>query len=186
MGLDITAYSRLKLSPLDVYQLMEDDDEWSPWDEGLIQGAAYARFANSTRGLQGHDQPTPNDPNWIGTCWYVETAATETHDFRAGSYGGYGMWRNDLATFSLTMLRAGITDGLVPIDEHLRVPFIELTYFADNEGCIGPEAAADLLKDFRQFETVYKSNHDADDIESYGDWMRACELAADGGLIQFH
>jgi hypothetical protein len=63
-------------------------------------------------------------------------------------------------------------------------PFYELIWFADNEGCIGPDAAKDLLADFREHEAAYvpPSGWTA---ATYQDWTRAFELAADGGLVRF-
>jgi hypothetical protein len=93
---------------------------------------------------------------------------------RAGSYSGYNAWRADLQR---QFNPAVDEDG----------PFFELIYFADNEGCIGPEAAKDLLEDFRLHFERYMSGAHADYFTAkYQDWTRAFELAADGGLVDFH
>lgn len=72
-----------------------------------------------------------------------------------------------------------------------RAPFYELIWFADNEGVIAEVSAASLLSDFRQHEAEYAAAHLGTEggdyfVGKYADWMRACELAADGGLIDFH
>jgi hypothetical protein len=81
--------------------------------------------------------------------------------------------------------------GTVPGEPDPDKPFYELIWFADNEGTIGPEAAADLLVDFREHAEAYAdANRDVAKSqffrEKYAEWTRACELAANGGLIVFH
>ncbi len=116
-------------------------------------------------------------------CFEV-TEKTEEHGFPAGTYGGYNQWRKDLAN-RFNPYRG---DG-PPSPEG---PFYELIWFADNEGTICQLAAANLLIAFRQHEVEYRAAHQTGTyegdwfIEKYADWMRACELAADGGLIDFH
>lgn len=167
MGLDITAYSHLK--PLGLH---EDDCT----DYRHIHAYAYADFPLSFRGIP--ILSTRTVPSYDGETSFIEggcyekTDATRTHAFRAGSYGGYGQWRADLA--------AQFNAQSDPV-----LPFFELIFFADNEGCIGPEAAADLLQDFRSHVDLYKAEH-VWDQQKYADWTRACKLAADGGLIDFH
>ena len=93
-------------------------------------------------------------------------------DPRAGSYSGYSAWRDDL--------RRQFNPDTEP-DK----PFYELIWFADNEGTIGPEAAADLLADFLAHADAYTPAMEYF-RENYRDWTRAFELAADGGLVDFH
>lgn len=165
MGLDITAYSRLK--PVGQHTSL---DSWCE-DESHVTAFIYSDFPASFRGVTvtGTD-----DQFTYGGC-YAVTDGTETHGFRAGSYGGYNQWREDL--------RRQFNPSNDP-----GKPFYELIWFADNEGTIGPKAAADLLADFRQHASTYE--HRDDPIgwyrKSYDDWTRACKLAADGGLIEFH
>jgi hypothetical protein len=168
MGLDITAYSHLNPIGLhlDLGTWCEDDDH--------ILVMTYDAFPESYRGL-------PDLGRWrdfiVGGC-YAITPQTETHRFRAGSYGGYGAWRDDLRE---QFNPESDPDGA----------FYELIYFADNEGAIGPEAAADLLKDFEQYANAYAAAHSqgygGDQFrERYDDWTRAFRLAAHGGLVDFH
>lgn len=165
MGLDITAYSHLEPVGLHV-----DLGTWCE-DDNHVQVMTYDSFPQSYRGL-------PDLGRWldfiVGGC-YAITPQTETHRFRAGSYGGYGVWRDDLRE---QFNPESDPDG----------PFYELIWFADNEGAIGPEAAADLLKDFEQHADAYVTDgyvfgHSR---EKYADWTRAFRLAADSGLVDFH
>jgi hypothetical protein len=168
MGLDITAYSHLKPVGLHV-----EPGTWCE-DDTHIPVMTYDSFPQSYRGLPDHGR-------WrefiLGGCYQV-TAQTETHRFQAGSYTGYNRWREDLQN---RFNPARDPDG----------PFYELIWFADNEGDIGPEAAADLLKDFEQHADAYATAAPEGwegeyGREKYADWTRAFRLAADGGLVDFH
>jgi hypothetical protein len=171
MGLDITAYSRLEPAG-------KHTDNWCQ-DENHVQAYAYDTFPQSFRGIPVLATEPINGTGFIWGGCYAHTDDTETHQFRAGSYGGYNQWRADL--------QEQFNPGTDPDG-----PFYELIYFADNEGCIGPDAAKDLLADFREHAEQYNPGHESEGVwrercfEKYRDWTRAFELAADGGLVYFH
>lgn len=172
MGLDITAYSRLEL-------VGKHTDGWCE-DEDHVSAYAYDSFPASFRGIE----VVATDQNLLlGGC-YAVTPQTKTHRFRAGSYGGYNRWREDLAR-QFNPYRHDVDGGQPDPD----LPFYELIWFADNEGCIGELAAIELLTDFREHALAY-APPDTDYLghyrERYADWTRAFELAADGGLVDFH
>lgn len=174
MGLDITAYSNLR--HVGLHEKPIDDDAWEREYETHIHAFAYKGFETSFRGLPilGDDPGFGGPAEFIDGGCYEKTPETETFGFRAGSYRGYGQRRSLLA-------------NLFNPERRPELPFYELIYFADNEGTIGPEAAADLLTDFREHEAAYRAA--AADYHKYGfyaNFTRACELAADGGLIDFH
>lgn len=173
MGLDITAYSRLKHVGKHAIDPELNEDEPGPWCyyEGHVLAYAYDSFPASFAGIPVLGK---RDGFIEGGC-YVRTDATQTHPFRAGSYSGYGAWRSDLR------------EQFNP-EEDPDGPFFELIYFADNEGSIGPDAARELLRDFRLNANLYSVSelHPGWWRDKYDDWTRACELAADGGLIDFH
>lgn len=172
MGLDITAYSKLK--PVGKHAkdpaLNEGEpggvDDWCYYDNH-VQAMAYDEFPQSFRGIPVLGQYK----NFlVGGC-FATTPETKTYGFRAGSYGGYNAWRENLQQqFNPSRDPEG--------------PFYELIWFADNEGDIGPEAAKDLLADFEAHRAYYEPYYEGHD--PYDDWMKACELAADEGLIDFH
>ncbi len=66
-------------------------------------------------------------------------------------------------------------------------PFYELISFPDNEGAIGPEAAADLVVDFETYRETFRSqNHEGMYFnERYDYLLEALRLAAEGGLVMF-
>lgn len=181
MGLDITAYSHLKyVRPGEL-----TEEEMDTKHDEMIDVFAYAGFEHATRGLVNHNITTKrHNTTFIAESVYATTPETETHGFRAGSYSGFGAFRRDLADF------AGYPATEASEGKHADEPFYELVNFADNEGSIGPESAADLLADFRDHRDKFIAYHAADvygyAVELYDDWTRACELAADGGIIRFH
>lgn len=169
MGLNITAYSKLKAVGLDT-------SEGNPSCEidGHIEAYVYRGFEASFRGVPILDMQKLGSTEYTTGGCYEKTSETETFDFHAGSYSGYGARREWLADLFNPYRRPNL-------------PFYELIYFADNEGTIGPEAAADLLADFREHAEAYRAatidyHHE---YGFYANFTRACELAADGGLIVF-
>lgn len=166
MGLDICAYEKAELTP--PHKFGDDCDE-----AGHVYAYVLGGHERSLRGLEA------------GRCY--EVSGGDTLEFRAGSYSGYNEWRAWLSQQAL-----GVTPAVVWNDPPAYVdrPFYELIDFADNEGTIGPEAAADLAADFRdQRAAVFGEGEDAvtEDwlAEKYDLWQGAFEVAASGGLVQF-
>ncbi len=167
MGLDITAYRQLKPD-----LTAEVDDEGYPkdWHKHFQPGVSLGW----------------SEKEWPGRCPELSEGTiyshTESLDFRAGSYSGYNEWRSWLSRL------AGFRDA----NDYWKrsttaAPFYELIHFADNEGVIGAAAAAELAKDF----AAYRPNvdHASDDqwaVQLFHIWQAACEMAADGGAINFH
>ena len=183
MGLDITAYSHLSSvgNHTDGQWCYDEDSEG---DRQHIMAFAYDDFPRSFEGIPV--LATPRGYLW-GGC-YEPTAATKTHKFCAGSYTGYGHWRDDLARqFNPQGHHCGDSSGEPCTEPDPDKPFYRLIWFADNEGVIGPSAAASLLADFRAYATRYDPEHyPRHSLLRYADWMQACTLAAQGGLIVFH
>lgn len=166
MGLDITAYSHLK------HIGKHYNGEWCE-AENHIHAFAYDSFPQSFRGLPVIGEMAGHNYRFLDAGCYELTDATKTHGFPAGSYGGYHGWRQNLQEqFNPNRTPDG--------------PFFELIWFADNEGTIGPDAARDLLADFREHTDRYQPFFQIPDQDPYPDWTLACELAADNGLISFH
>lgn len=169
MGLDITVY---EFSVPTSHQSLCKQGipvEWCE-DPNHVRAWAYAGFEQSLSGLDA------------GRCYSIDVVGQNSMGFRAGSYGGYNNWRNQLCR---------VVNG-IPVstlwtnaDNHHDTPFFELINFADNEGCIGPLAAGQLYRDF--VDNRHKvTNEDSDFIQLYDTWTDACELAAGSGVIIFH
>lgn len=118
----------------------------------------------------------------------------EVGRFRAGSYGGYNVWRDELARlagYPETRYRSDYSDrDELRYDagawEATEGPFWELINFADNEGDIGAAVSAKLAKDFADFQSKADSWGDEYWRERYANWRKAFETAADGGFVIFH
>lgn len=171
MGLDITAYRKLAPAPQ-----AELDSDGSPVD--------WEKFH--------HFSPAVIDwteQNWPGHSGDVKPgvySAEETHGFRAGSYSGYNWWRDHLSQFAQGKPAKVLWEG------DISGPFAELIHFADNEGVIGPAVSAKLAKDFADFEPKaadYAATIGTEGkywLQSYQNWKRAFEMAADNGAVDFH
>lgn len=169
MGLDITTYSGLKR--------VEPQPEFEDTPDGMTRIFINPDFTERADGLQGG--------------YYTFDA---DDGFQAGSYGGYGDWREQLAEF------AGY-----PAVEHKSAwnksprllhaascwcgaigPFSELIHMADNEGTIGPITSAKLARDFADHQAKADEHHDLWFRQKYAEWRAAFELAANGGAVSFH
>lgn len=182
MGLDITAYRRLK--KLDV--LFNANEE--PVDPSTREPLDYH---NCTQ-LYVHD----DFPGRNGSIEHKGVYAFEqSHSFRAGSYSGYNAWRERLAKLAGYPMRPynryGVTtemrhDAAAWAGDCQGMPFVELVNFSDCEGTIGPEVSAKLAKDFADFDERAKEVQEEWFYDRYCEWRKAFEMAADGGAVRFH
>jgi hypothetical protein len=179
MGVDITAYSKLELTE------PHDPDDACYDDEPLhIEAFVYVAHRRSGDGLAGLDD---SYDGVLGGRHYAVTADTVELEICSISYSGYGYVRRELC-----WAVHGVEIEVMWGDESRRQdPFMDLLYFADNAGTIGPVAAARLARDFSD-ETLRQRFIAISDVPGFpaGDWWdrwrRGAELAADGGLIRFH
>lgn len=144
MGLDISAVS--KLEPIEVPEDIELwSDEWYDWEQEQ-DGPIYSvwgspNFREQSEGMED------------GT--YMSRDGEST-GFRAGSYSGYGTWRDWLAqaTMSGVLGKSGGAEQMWSSADSgdYGLPFMELINFSDAEGYIGPVASKKLYYDFRRYE----------------------------------
>jgi hypothetical protein len=166
MGLDITYYRNAKIptaEQLAALNFVPEDDRFDKADElGM-------RHPYINPDFPGRDEGLPQ------AYWLVADCAG---GFAAGSYSGYGRWRESLARLS------GWHRGSSG-------PFSEMINFADNEGVIGPVVSAKLAKDFAEWQDRAQdfAGRVGDDgwfMRKYAEWRKAFEAAADGGYVDFH
>lgn len=168
MGLDITAFRGLRV----VRERPKDDE--TGYEEGLVTFYPNPDFM----GREGEIQKN---------SWY---SSEDSFHFRAGSYGGYNQWREQLAKMAgypptehegysgkETLCSAACWNGATG-------PFSELINFSDCEGVIGADVSKKLAKDFAQFQTRAAAL-DPYFMEMYAMWKKAFEMAADGGAVNF-
>ncbi|WP_335956158.1 hypothetical protein [Acinetobacter guillouiae] len=176
MGLDITAYKKLKAFN---GQYNDGTDEVLNVETGLLVG------------WDDYFKPCINRN-------YVERATDVNEDqfytfedsigFRAGSYGGYNNWREQLAKLAGYPCLDGEGDRHLYSNGAWKAhngAFWELINFSDCEGVIGTEVSKKLLKDFIDFEESAKQVggyfH-----ELYNEWKTAFEYAGENGAVDFH
>jgi hypothetical protein len=171
MGLDISAYGRLKPAPhaeLDSDGYPKDWEKFTLIRDSLID-FTERDFTGRTKGLSaGVFEPE------------------QQHGFRAGSYIGYNQWRDHLARMAHGMSAEQVWSGGVESEA-----FLELINFSDCEGLIGPQVSAKLAQDFEDHEAkaeAYAETIEDGDwwIDRYRQWWRAFQMASDNGAVQFH
>jgi hypothetical protein len=187
MGLDITAYKGL--TKLDV--VFGADGE--PIDPTTRESLDY----------DSYDLRCYINPDYADRATGLEHKAVYKSEasmgFRAGSYGGYNAWREELARL------AGYP--AVPVDRYgtgnvqhradygawntTEGPFWELINFSDCEGVIGPVVAAKIAKDFAEWDERAKTHGDSVErgewfYPLYQTWQKAFEMAAQNGAVDFH
>lgn len=179
MGLDISGYSHIQVKGTSDYdEDLESSDINQEWINPDFPHAVSL------------DGETGNTIHW------VKTPETEYHGFRAGSYGGYGIWRATLAGIFL------LTDDLYTdqsqwnkVFDSEGKPFYELINFSDCEGTFYGPVCEKIYRDFvdnREIVAEIESNieYPAWDqdwfMNLYDDWTRVFELASQNGLVSFH
>ena len=161
MGLDALAYKAATL--LDPHEQTEDC-----WENHVLALIVDPSFHRSLRGLVAD------------RCYEVE-GVEAAHV--GNSYSGHSRFRDELSRVFL-----GVESRTVwgSPDRYADRPFFELIHFADNEGTIGPDAAADLAADFAEGRTLWQSRvSDEWLLHKYDEWAEVFATAADGGLVRF-
>lgn len=166
-GLDITAYDRLTLV---------DAKAASSTEPSHVVVLGKVDFPERFEGLKD------------GATYRFD----QSFDFRAGSYSGYGRWRNELAKLAGNPQTPFTFTGKTELRYDATVwdrksgPFWELIDFSDAEGVIGPVACKRVYQDFLRFDGAAARHPDAGFRESYADWKKAFAMCANGGAIVFH
>lgn len=179
MGLDISAFKQL--TKIDCVF----DAEGEPIHPETREALDYDFRAHVNPDFPGRNGSTEN---------LAIYRAGDSFGFRAGGYGGYNAWRNELA--KLAAYPAKPFDRYKTGDVQQRHdqgaweadsgPFWELINFSDCEGVIGAEVAAKLAKDFADHQEKADAHTDLRFLESYNEWRKAFEMAADNGAVDFH
>jgi hypothetical protein len=161
MGLDISAYQNLEFVK---GRDSATDDDWDNYISIYVNPDFPGRAGSLHSGF------------YNGQC---------VHSFRAGSYGGYNVWRERLSRLVLDVLPNAIWTNFKAFAGK---PFVELIHFSDCEGAIGPGVSAKLAGDFAAWEGEARDawGEDSYDFQKYMDWQRAFDLASLGGAVEFH
>lgn len=190
MGLDISVYGKAeRLAPQPEADAKGHYSDEIYESENLVHAFAYSSMEQSLRGLEPwQEKAWEGGERYFDAGWWKVTPTRDDFDFRAGSYSGYNSFREQLAQAALDVTPRAVWDRL---DFYRERPFFELINFADNEGTIGPLAAADLAQDFRdQRSIVLAAWHDVEEeswfTAKYDEWQRAFDVASGHGIVAFH
>ena len=182
MGLDIAAYRRA--TKLDV--IFDEDGE--PLDKTTLEYVDYDVRVYANPNFQGREEGVEDRAAY---------SAEDRMSFSAGSYMGYGAWREELAKmagYPKSPVDRGFGDSVATHSGGAWSagggPFWELINFSDCEGVIGPIVSAKLAKDFAEWGDRAKQHDESSGLngrfyirfQSFGE---AFEMAADGGLVNF-
>lgn len=167
MGLDITAYTNLTADPDAPLEEWGEVDPETHWKCNSVD-ETEKRWPGRTAGLTE------------GTIY----SFGDSVGFRAGSYSGYGAFRDWLARMAGYRSASAVWEGAITTG-----PFFELIHFSDCEGVIGPVVAAKLARDFADREADFANRCSADDdyyMGKYREWKAAFEMASHNGAVDFH
>jgi hypothetical protein len=119
-------------------------------------------------------------------------ATTERTDHIHHSYGGYNVFREALCLGILKVEPKEVWDDP---QTYVDRPFYHQINFSDNEGVMGPEAAAKLAKDYADHRedffvylttdyphTAWIDSHQM----AYDHWAKALATVGPNGLVDFH
>lgn len=65
------------------------------------------------------------------------------------------------------------------------IPFYDLIYFADNEGCLDWEVSNTIYSDFEKFNEKAKLEMNEDDYSKYETWLETFKSAKNDGVVVF-
>lgn len=161
MGLDISAYSKI--------ERVEDEDE--------------------ARIFIRRDIPERDQAHDIEEGMFIESGVCESHHFRAGSYSGYGVFRNLLCE-----IMHGIPSTQLWMNPSVfeGKEFYNLINFSDCEGHFGPTMSKKLHEDFVEYRDKFvkgvsnKEPYEGYYTGVYDDFMLGFEIASKGGVLIFH
>lgn len=175
MGLDISVYQKVNfVTSKDELLLLEagvTETEIDSYYDRYVWIYVNPSFAKQADGLK--------------TGFYT---GNYVNGFRAGSYSGYGYFREKLSRLALDVEPAQVWNNP---DNFVDKPFVDLINFSDCEGVIGPETSARLFRDFERHleraKTFPKENEYDFFLNTYLSFMNAFELASkDNGVVRFH
>lgn len=171
MGLDITFYRGMKRVEEATWNLAVSKAEYPEEVADVAYNNGWASlhinpdFPGRAEGIDGD----------------VAYEYEDSDSFRAGSYGGYNRWREQLARMVCIDYEAFCQRYIGGL------PFAPLIWFSDCEGTIGPVVSRRLALDFeRHLVLVEELDADPYFLSSYREWMTAFQAAADRGCVAFH
>jgi len=159
MGLDITAYRKLKIVENPKLDEYGDLDDWkTQWRAGASMDWSESVWEGRGEGIDSQ------------TVYSWE----ESFGFRAGSYSGYNWWRDRLDEFK----------GTIAFQELINFADNEGVI-----GYVVAKKLSKDFSDYEEEAKKYAESLGAEKewwLEKYYDWKRAFEMASDNGAVDFH
>ena len=201
MGLDITAYSGLRLvndkaAAIKLAKLetsMYDEEELKEYGEDdyfdMMRNDADSRGQIYLEKMHQEEFPMSVDPNFVDGVYSYQ----DHFSFRAGSYSGYFEFRAALLALAqdkpylegtrhqelnIFWDRCAEQPGLA-----VTTPFGQLINFSDCEGFITEPAITKLYFNFEDLE--YRDALTGYYEETYNNFLKALELASPNGVLYF-
>lgn len=173
MGLDVTAYRNAeRVEP----QPESDEEVDKLYDTANVftvhNDKGFAARADGAQGGFYRGEPVSHDASF-----------GEYGGFRAGSYGGYNQFREQLCQAALEVSPEAVWDDL---DAYAGQPFFELVNFTDCDGAIGPTTCAKLARDFADGEETVRPELEEWAQNTYRRFREAFEAAAGNGFVIYH
>lgn len=163
MGLDIVAYSNI----------VPVSDDLSIYSDEYLEECGFHQV--------WRNEHFPEHAKDIDFDWFKLVNKSQRISFRAGSYGGYNMWRSALSNFA-----TGVGPYQVWTDDSYRGwPFHSLIKFSDCEGVIGPAVSKSLYDDFLQYRNLFQEHYSEYELATYKNFTEAFRLGADNGIVIF-
>jgi hypothetical protein len=174
MGVDITAYRKVeKIADWpDGTESIDDIAEYRGLDVG------YVYQGQRVTDIRPFCFPEHAAPLTDGLYTYQERADVASH-----SYSGYNRWRDWLSRVALGVPAATVWANF---DAYRERGIAWLVNFSDCEGFIAAPVAARILADLRANEAALRASGDKWDVECFDGWLAGLDMAADGGVVEFH
>ena len=165
MGLDITAYRQIRKVECTFSSDGEPIDANGNYIDDVRVPYINPHYPSRAAGIEAG----------VAYAW------DDSFDFRAGSYGGYNAWRNQLA-----IVAGWGSDKACWESEKEEGLCYELICFSDCEGVFGSAVCTKLYKDFLSIKEAAQGLEDEWFVYSFNNWLQAFEMASDGGMVRFH
>lgn len=196
MGLDITAYKNIEKVEVIEHEISNED--YTDIEIEVLNNAKTSVFKVYELSYFKEHLGSLEE-----NSYYVYE---DDFDMRAGSYSGYGNWRNELARVVCKVhnIEPINVDPYKKHDDNGRdrtfsetiwnlpsdttIPLYKFINFSDCEGFIGTEYCKIIYQELLDIENNFKEENSNNEyfIRKFDEWLIAFEYGSENGCIQFH
>lgn len=184
MGLDIMAISNLEKK-----HKLSEEQKALPWE---FQPAKKATRITIDTTPYGSEHGGFNKCEDMEGGKYAETGETMEHHFRAGSYGGYNIFRKHLCK---GLVGVDVDTLWASPDSYTDAPMFEIINFSDCEGILGTGVCQKLYPQFIENKDKFESHlmevliGDENEVKwqmaTYEDFTEAFRLGSQNGIVVY-